>query len=87
MDEAVRMTIQAMDAAGAKRTQNEGPRLDRPIMKQPTLNWVAEDKYYELKNFKLEVNSIFKSYNMPHAEQILIITRMLISIVSHAYNV
>ena len=58
-------TRQAMDAAGAERTQNAGPRLNRPIMKQTTFNWEAEDKYKELQNFRLEVNNIFKSYSMP----------------------
>ena len=34
-------------------------------MKQPNFNWEAEDKYSKLKNFRLEVNNIFKSYNKP----------------------
>ena len=32
--EAARVTTQAMAAAGAERTQNVGPSLDRLIMKQ-----------------------------------------------------
>ena len=39
-----RAPIQAMAVAGAERTQNAGPRLGRPMMKQPTFNWEGEDK-------------------------------------------
>ena len=42
-------------------------------MKQPIFNLEAEDKYNELKNFRLEVNNIFKLYSMPQTEQIAII--------------
>ena len=56
-----------------KKHKNAGPRLGGPIIKQPTFNWEAEDKYSELKNFRLEVNNIFKSYSTPQEEQIAII--------------
>ena len=59
--ESARVTMQAMAAATAERTQNVGPRLGAPIIKQPTFNWKAEDKYNEFTNFRLEVNYIFKS--------------------------
>ena len=52
-----------------KDTQNEGPKVGRPIVKQHTFNWEAEDKYNELKNLRLEVNNIFKSYNTPQTEK------------------
>ena len=52
--EAARLTMQAMVTAGTEGTQKKGPWLGRPVMKQPTLNWEAEDKYNELKNFRLE---------------------------------
>ena len=71
--EAARLTKQAMAVARAERTQNIGPRLGGPTMKQPTFNWEVEDKFNELKNIRLEVNMIFKSYSMPQAEQIAII--------------
>ena len=77
VSEAARVTIQAMAAAEQKGTQNVGTRVGRPIMKHPTFNWEAEDKYNELKNFRLEVNNIFKSYSMPQAEQIAIIKNRL----------
>ena len=37
--EATRMAIQAMAVVRAERTQNVGPKLDRPIMRQLTFNW------------------------------------------------
>ena len=71
-----RAAIQAMAPAGAERTQNVGPRLGRQMMKQPTFNWEAEDKYNELKNFRLEVNNTFKSYNTPQTEELAIIKKL-----------
>ena len=62
--EATRTAIQAIAVAGAQRIQNVGPRLGGPPMKQLTFNWEAEDKYNELKNLRLEVNNVFKSYSM-----------------------
>ena len=38
-----------MTVARAERTQNVGPRLGGPMMKQPTFNWKAEEKYSEPK--------------------------------------
>ena len=57
--EATIAPVQTMTVARAERTQNAGPRLGRPTMKQPTFNWEADDKYSELKNIRLEVNNIF----------------------------
>ena len=44
--------------------QNMGPKVG-PMMKQPTFLWDNEDKYKELKNFRLEVYNVFKLYDMP----------------------
>ena len=71
--EATRAAIQSMAVARAERTQNSGLRLGRSVMRQPTFNWEAGDKYNELKNFRLEVSNIFKSYSMSQAEQIAVI--------------
>ena len=73
VSEETRAGIQVMAVAKAERTQNAGTRLDGPMLKQPTFNWEAEDKYNELKTFKLELNNIFILYSMPQAEQISII--------------
>ena len=75
--EATRTAIQATAVTRTERTQNLGLRLGGPIMKQPTFNCEAEDKYYELKNFRVEVNNIFELYSTPRAEQIAIIKKLL----------
>ena len=75
--EVARVTLQAMGAARAERTQHGGPRLGRPIMKQPAFNCEEEDTYNELKNFRLKVKNTFKSYSMPQAEQKSIIKHWL----------
>ena len=71
--EAARPAIQAMAVARAEITQNVGPRLGWPTMKQLTFNWEAENKYNKLKNLRLEVNNIFKLYNMPQTDQLAVI--------------
>ena len=69
--EVTRVAIQAMAAATAERLQSVvGPKIGRPAMKQWSLNWEADNKYSELKNFRLEVNNIITSYNTPHIEQL-----------------
>ena len=77
--EVTRVAIQAMDAASAERPQcMVGPKIGRPAMKQPSFNWEVDDKYNELKNFRLEVNNIITSYNTPLAEQSAIVKNMLV---------
>ena len=71
--EATRAAIEAMAVARVERTQNAEPRLGRPMMKQPTFNWRAEDKYDGLKNLRIEVSNISELYSMSQAEQIAII--------------
>ena len=57
--EATKAAIHAMAAAVAERPQSmAGPVIGRPAMKQPSFNWEADNKYSELKNFRLEVNNI-----------------------------
>ena len=48
--EATRVAIQA--TARAQKPQNTGPKLGRPIIKQPTFDWRSIDKYAELMNFE-----------------------------------
>ena len=67
-----------MTAAGNERSQNMGPRLCGPAMKQLNFNWEADDKYNKHKNFMLKVNNISKSYNTPQAEQLTIIKNWLV---------
>ena len=53
-----------------------GPKLGSPAMKQPMFNWEAEDKYNELKTFKLEVNNILSTYNSPQNEQLAMVKKL-----------
>ena len=64
--EVTKAAIQAMAAATVERQQSmTGPKIGRPAMKQPSFNWKADDKYSELKNFRLEVNNILAVYSTP----------------------
>ena len=47
------------------------------MMKQTTFNWDTDDKYNELKNFRLEVYNVFKSYDMPDVEKMALIKNWL----------
>ena len=67
--EVTRVVIQAMAATTAERPQGvAGPKIGKPVMKQPTSKWEMEDKYNKLKTFRLEVNNILSTYNMPITE-------------------
>ena len=48
-----------------------------PMMKQTTFDWYTEDKYNELKNPRLEVYNVFKSYDMPDIEKTALIKSWL----------
>ena len=78
MAEVTRAAIQAMAVATVEKNIKCETQTwqTRPMMKQPTFNWEAEDKYNELKNVRLEVNNIFKSYDMPWAKQRAIIKKI-----------
>ena len=52
--EAARVAIQTMAMASTTRQDNTGLKMSGSIMKQPTFNWNAKDKYEDLQNFKLE---------------------------------
>ena len=69
--EATRIVLQTMVEAQTERTQNAtGPKLGGPTLKQPSFDWEAPDKYTELKTFKLEVNNVLSTYNIPEAESL-----------------
>ena len=58
--EATRVAVQVMVEAQAERMHDKpGPKICSPTMKQLTFDWNAEDKYSELKAFRLEVNNIY----------------------------
>ena len=75
--EATRAAIQTMATAATESPQSVGPKIGRPVMKQPNFNWEADDKYNKLKNFRLEVNCTFVSYNIPCTEQLAIVKKWL----------
>ena len=57
--EATRPAIQARAAAMAERSQSmAGLKTGGLATKQPKFNCEADDKYSELKTFRLELNSI-----------------------------
>ena len=67
--EATRIAIQTMAEAQVERTHNGSePKIGGPTMKQPTFNWNVQDKYSELKTFRLEVNTILSTYNTPQTD-------------------
>ena len=76
--EATRVALQTMAEAQVERTQNAaGPKLDSPTMRQPTFDWGAPDKYSELKTFRLEVNNVLSTHNMPEAEKLSVVENWL----------
>ena len=76
--EATRVAIQALAAAAVEQPQSmAGPKLGSPAMKQSTFNWESEDKYSELKTFKLKVNNILSTYNTTQAEQLAMVRNWL----------
>ena len=46
-------------------------------MKQPTFNWDTEDKYSDVKEFKLEVINVLKSYVITVVEKTALIKNWL----------
>ena len=76
---AMRAVIQAITVANAENItrQSTKPKVGRPMMKQPILNWNTEDKYNEVRDFRLQVITIFKSYNMPDTGKIATIKSCL----------
>ena len=43
--EAIMTVFQTMASTGMERQGNAGIKMSSPILKQPTFNWRAEDKY------------------------------------------
>ena len=72
--EATRVAIQAMAEAQAKRMHDtSGLKIGGPTMKQPMFDWNAEDKYSELKTFRLEVNNVLSTYNTPQPDKLVLV--------------
>ena len=50
-----------------------GPKIGSPAMKQPMFDSDAEDKYSELKTFRLEVNNVLSMYNTPQTDKLALL--------------
>ena len=59
---ATSVAIQTMTTADTSRPDNAGPKMSRPIMKQPMCDWSTKDKYAELRNFELEVSNMLQNF-------------------------
>ena len=46
-------------------------------MKKPTYNWNVQDKYRELKTFRLEVNNILLTYYTPQTDKLVLVKHWL----------
>ena len=54
-----------------------GPKKGSPTMKQPTFDQDAEDKYSELKTFRLEVNNVLSTYNTLQTDKLALVKNWL----------
>ena len=76
--EATRIALQTMAEAWAERTHDgSGPKLGSLATKQPTFAWDAQDKYSELKTFRLEVNNILSTCNTPQMDKLALVKNWL----------
>ena len=46
-------------------------------MKQPTFDWDNEEKYSELKTFRLEVNNILSTYSTLQTDKLALVKNWL----------
>ena len=70
--EATRIAIQTMVAA-QELHDALGPKIGGPTMKQLMFNWNAEDKFSELKTFRLEVNNVLSMYKTPQTDKLALV--------------
>ena len=54
-----------------------GPKIGGPTMKQLSFDWNAEDKYNELKTFRLEVSDVLSTYNTPQTDNLALVKNWL----------
>ena len=71
---ATRIAIQTMVEAQAERMHyGSWPKVGSLTMKQLTFNCNTEDKYSELKTFRLEVSNILSTYNTPQTDKLVLV--------------
>ena len=78
MAEATRIAIQPMAMTQVQRTQNtSGPKIGGPVLKQPSFNREATDKYTEWKAFTLKVRNVLSTYNIQEMDIIAMVKNWL----------
>ena len=76
--EATRIAIQTMAEAQVERMLGtSGPKIGGLTMKQPTFDWSAQDKYSELKTFRLEVDNVLSTYNTPETDKLAVVKNLV----------
>ena len=78
MAEATRVAIQAMAETQAQRMPNtSGPKVGGPMLRQPSFNWKATEKYTKWKAFILEVRNVMTTYNLQEMDKIAMVKNWL----------
>ena len=78
MAETTRVAIQAMAETQVQRMPNtSGPKIGGPVLKQPSFNWEATDKYTEWMAFILEVGNVLSTYNLQETDKIAMVKNCL----------
>ena len=59
------MALAAGEGSSRARSKptSTGSKKGGPTLNQLSFHWGSVDKYIELKNFRFEVNNIYKTYN------------------------
>ena len=75
---ATRVAIQAMAEVQVEQMHDVAvPKKGCPALKKPTFNSDTEDKYSELKTFRLEVNNISPTYNTLQTDKLALVKTWL----------
>ena len=78
MAEATGIAIQPMATTQVQRMPNtSGPKIGGPVLKQPSFNREATDKYTEWKAFILEVRNALSTYNIQETDKIAMVKNWL----------
>ena len=77
--EATKVAVQTMTEATGPTRKSNGAATDRwTILKQPTFDWKAQNKYPELLNLEIEEKKCHdQNYNITDSEKVLVIMNWL----------
>ena len=74
--EATRVAIQAKAEARVEQMPDMvEPKTGSLAMKQPTFDWDTDDKYSELKTFRLQVDNILSTYNTWQTDKLALVKK------------